>query len=156
MFKINIVCPVCIDCIIFLILKHLFEMKNAFLLTALCGVLFTACNNDPEPEPETTVYDVTFTVVEPEDDSHVMIGTELHMEVDLEGTKAIGNIELLFINAAGDTVVNYQTSTTETFFNVHEHYDVVASDAGDGHVQISAWESNYADRKTEEIHVHVM
>ena len=129
-------------------------MKNAFLLTALCGMILSACNDDPEPEP--IEYDVTFTVIEPESDSHAMIGTELHMEVDLEGTKAIGSIELLFINAAGDTVVNYQTSTTETFFNVHEHYDVVASDAGDCHMQISAWETNYAEKITEEVHVHVM
>lgn len=130
-------------------------MRNAFLLTALCGVLFTACDKEDDT-PEVTAYDVTFTIIEPADDSHAMIGTELHMEVDLEGTKAINNIELLFINAAGDTVVNYQTTTTETFFNVHEHYDVEASDAGDCHMQISAWESNYDDRITEEVHVHVM
>lgn len=128
-------------------------MKKVLLFTALIGMLMMSCKKDEETP---VVYDITFTVIEPAADEELMVGSELHMEVDIEGTKAIGNVELLVMNGAGDTVVNFQTSTTETFLNVHEHYDIVAGDVGDCHMQISAWESNYADRKTQEVHFHVM
>ena len=71
--------------------------------------------------------------------------------------KALNIVYTLTVSVArtANTVVS-QTSTTETFFNVHEHYDIEASDAGDCHMQISAWETNYAEKITEEVHVHVM
>ena len=68
-------------------------MKNYILaIAAIAAITFTACKNDDDPIDEPEVYDATFTIVEPEDGAVFTSGDELHMEVDFEGTLALGNV----------------------------------------------------------------
>jgi hypothetical protein len=128
-------------------------MKNYLLAIAMISAItFTACKNDETPIDEPVVYDVTFTIIEPEDGAVFTSGDELHMEVDFEGTKALGNVEILAINhTTDDTIAHFTASTTETFYMIHEHVDLSVTEGAECHFIVSAWETNYADRITEEI-----
>ncbi len=126
-------------------------MKNFILLAivALLAATFTSCKNDA---PEVIIYDVSFTMIEPEDGAVFASGDELHMEVDFDGTKALGNIEMLAINHnTNDTIAYFTTTTNESFYMYHEHVDLLVTEFTECHFIVSAWETNYADRITEEI-----
>ena len=72
------------------------------------------------------------------------------MEVDVQGTKAIGNVELLAINlTSGDTIANYYMTSTSDFVMMHEHADLLVTEVADCQFIVSAWETNYADRISE-------
>lgn len=128
-------------------------MKMYLLAFAtITTITFTSCKNDKEPIDEPVVYDVTFTIVEPEDGAVFTSGDELHMEVDFEGTKALGNVEMLAINhVSGDTIAYFTATTAETFYMMHEHVDLTVAAITECHFIVAAWETNYADRIYEEI-----
>jgi hypothetical protein len=128
-------------------------MKNYILaIAAIFAITFTACKNDDDPIDEPEVYDVTFTIVEPEDGAVFTSGDELHMEVDFEGTLALGNVEILAINhTTDDTIAHITATTTETFYMIHEHADLSVTEVSECHFIVSAWQTNYADRISEEI-----
>ncbi|MBK7442253.1 MAG: hypothetical protein IPI65_12090 [Bacteroidetes bacterium] len=126
-------------------------MKNVFVLaTAIIFTLTIQSCKDDTVEP--VVYEVTFTILEPEDGAVFTSGDELHMEVDFEGTKPLGNVEMFAINhLTDDTLAYFTAATSETFFMMHEHVDLSVTEITECHFIVSAWETNYADRKTEEI-----
>lgn len=129
-------------------------MKNIFFVAIGAMGLLAACDNKEETP---VAYEITFTVVEPEEAMMVLSGEEVHMEVDIDGTKAIGNAEMLVINeTTGDTLYSYQTATAESFLQLHEHFDIVVAAAADCMFMVSAWESNYADRVSEHVHFQAM
>lgn len=130
-------------------------MKNIAIALAAAAMIFTvsSCKEDEVPVVD---YDVTFTIVEPEADFVALSGDELHMEVDVQGTKAIGNAEMLLIAAvSGDTLFSYSTTTTSDFLALHEHYIPSVTESTECHFMVSAWESNYADRISEEVHLTI-
>jgi|GEM_PF-1740350 len=127
-----------------------FTMKKSIIVAFAItfAVAFSACNND-EPV-ELTKYEITFDIVEPEEGAVFTSGDELHMEVDVQGTKAIGNVELLAINlTSGDTIANYYMTSTSDFLMMHEHADLLVTEVADCQFIVSAWETNYADRISE-------
>lgn len=123
------------------------------LACTIFAISATSCKQDEVPE---VTYNVTFTIIEPEADFVAVSGDELHMEVDLQGTKAIGNAEMLLIDEmSGDTLFTYSTTTTSDFLTMHEHYIPSVAMSTMCHFMVSAWESNYADRLTEEVHLTI-
>lgn len=123
---------------------------SMFMAIVATVILFTASCKEDVVTP--IAYDVTFTIVEPEQDAVFTSGDELHMEVDFEGTKALGNVEMLAINhTTGDTIAHFTATTSETFYMMHEHADLDVTEISNCHFMVSAWETNYADRIMEEV-----
>lgn len=128
-------------------------MKN-FLILPILTIVFvftTSCSDD---DKETFVdYDVTIAILEPEEDAVFATGEELHMEVDFDANKALGNYEVLALNlTSGDTIAHFTGTSTELFLAFHEHQeDLLVTAVSNCTLTASAWETNYADRISESV-----
>ncbi len=127
-------------------------MKLLYVLAGVCLFTLVSCNNDNE-QPD---YGVIFTIVEPEEGGMYTSGGEFHIEVDIEGTLPIGNIEMLVHNmTTGDTMWYYSTTTSQDYFTYHDHPILAVVNPSMCHFEVSAWESSYDNRITEEVHFEI-
>lgn len=127
--------------------------KLSFLFTVLLiamSVSVISCKED-----EDISYSATFEIIEPEDGGVFSAADEFHMEVDITGTKALNNAEMLVISHDGDTLFSYQTTTTSDFIMLHEHAFLTVTDTTECHFEVSVWQSDYANRISEEVHFTV-
>ncbi|MFI5172885.1 MAG: hypothetical protein ACHQFW_10870 [Chitinophagales bacterium] len=123
--------------------------KNVFAagFISMAILIASSCKNNEIPD-----YDIDFTFVEPASGLVLNSGDELHMEIDVQGTAPINNIEVLVINTtSGDTIGNFPVSTNEQFYPFHEHLVVTAGVTSACKVVANAWASNYAERITKEV-----
>ena len=108
-------------------------------------VVVGSCKNKEVP-----AYDVSYTFIEPGMGDTILTGEELHMEIDIQGTAPINNIEVLAINnTTGDTLTSYVISTTEQFYPFHEHIIADVDAVSECSVIANAWAANYSERITK-------
>lgn len=127
-------------------------MKKLFyFLSVIIGLaVFASCYKD---DP---AYDVSITFIEPENGAVMVSGDSLHMEIDFECTKVLNNIEVLAINTtSGDTIANFTETTTDRFFNFHEHIMPVVTVSSNINIIASGWESDYANRISKQVSVTI-
>lgn len=127
-------------------------MKLVYIVAAACMFTFLSCNDD-EDQPE---YDVIFNIIEPEEGVVYASGEEFHIEVDIEGTLPIGNIEMLLHNmTTGDTMWYYSTTTSQDYFAYHDHPILAVVNPSMCHFEVSAWEISYENRITQDVHFEI-
>lgn len=127
-------------------------MKKLFyFLSVIIGLaVFASCYKD---DP---AYDVSITFIEPENGAVMVSGDSLHMEIDFECTKVLNNIEVLAINTtSGDTIANFTETTTDRFFNFHEHIMPVVTVSSNINIIASGWESDYVNRISKQVSVTI-
>ena len=73
-------------------------MKYSILIPIFSIITIIASSCKEDNKDDLTVYDVVISILEPEEDAVFATGEELHMEVDFDGTKALGNYEVLALN----------------------------------------------------------
>ncbi|MEZ5014329.1 MAG: hypothetical protein R2794_08565 [Chitinophagales bacterium] len=128
-----------------------------FFIGMSAVVLISVIYSCKEKDPETTPYTVTISFLEPAADDEIMSGSEMHMEVDFDGSKALGNIEVLALNTTtGDTIAYYNIPTNDAFYAFHEHADIIVAEHNMCTITASAWESDYADRISKSVMVHLI
>lgn len=128
-------------------------MKYSILIPIFSIITIIASSCKEDNKDDLTVYDVVISILEPEEGAVFATGEELHMEVDFDGTKALGNYEVLALNTtSGDTIAHFTGTSTELFLAFHEHHeDLLVTAVSNCTLTASAWETNYADRISESV-----
>lgn len=125
-------------------------MKKNILLTsviALITVFTFSCKNKEVP-----VYDIDFMFIEPTAAQVYSSGSEVHLEIDVQGTAPLNNLEVLVINlTANDTIQNYDVTTNDQFYEFHEHLIITVGVPSSFKVLANGWEGNYANRVSKEV-----
>lgn len=131
-------------------LKKIYIMrKNIVSITIVYFLLvfLISCKNKEIP-----AYDVDFMFIEPIAGQVYTSGDDVHLEIDMQGTAPINNIEVLIINtASNDTVGNFETSTTEQFYSFDDHLVITVGVASSFKILANAWTGSYDNRVFEEL-----